>query len=87
MRGQRFVERRRTWIRCAEGDVVLDGGSTATYAVQGGELAVGDNTPNQTSLTLKSGTLNVGTFTSVGRGNGAAALESTLNVTAARSTQ
>jgi autotransporter-associated beta strand protein len=63
-----------------EGDVVLDGGDAATYAVTGGELAVGDNTPNQTSLTLKRGTLNVGTFTSVGRGNGTTALQSTLNV-------
>jgi autotransporter-associated beta strand protein len=64
-----------------EGSVEIDGGDTATYAVTAGELAVGDNTPNQTSLTLKSGTLNVGTFTSIGRGNGTTALQSTLNVT------
>ncbi len=64
-----------------EGTVTIDGGATSTYSVNSGELAVGDNTANQTTLTLKSGTLNVATFTSVGRGNGTGALESTLNVT------
>lgn len=64
-----------------EGNVEIDGGEGSTYAVTGGELAVGDNTPNQVSLTLKSGTLNVGTWTSVGRGNGTTGLQSTLNVT------
>lgn len=64
-----------------EGSVEIDGGAASTYDVTGGELAVGDNTPNQVSLTLKSGTLNVGTWTSVGRGNGNTGLQSTLNVT------
>jgi autotransporter-associated beta strand protein len=64
-----------------EGNLEIDGGDAATFAVTGGELAVGDNTPNQTSLTLKSGAVNVGTFTSVGRGNGTTGLQSTLNVT------
>jgi autotransporter-associated beta strand protein len=64
-----------------EGSAILDGGASATYAVTGGELAIGDNTPNEVSLTLTSGTLNVGTFTSVGRGNGTTGLQSSLNVT------
>jgi autotransporter-associated beta strand protein len=62
-----------------EGNLVLDGGGTSSYGVIG-ELAVGDNTPNQVSMTLNSGTLNVSTYLSVGRGNGATALQSTLNL-------
>ena len=64
-----------------DGTLTLHGGASATYAVAGGELTIGDNTPNQVSLTLASGTLNVGTFTSVGRGNGTGGLQSSLNVT------
>ena len=64
-----------------DGSLVLNGGAAAIYNVTGGELAIGDSTPNQASLTLASGTLNVGTFTSVGRGNGTTGLQSTLNIT------
>lgn len=63
-----------------EGDMVLDGGAAAAYTVNTGELAVGDNTPNPATLTLNSGTLTVGTYLSVGRGNGTAELQSTLNL-------
>ena len=63
-----------------DGSVILNGGPTAVYNVTGGELAVGDNTQNQVSLTLSSGTLNVGSWTSVGRGNGNTGLQSALNV-------
>ena len=63
------------------GSLTLNGGALATYAVTGGELTIGDNTPNQVSLTLASGTLNVGTYTSIGRGNGTTGLASSLNLT------
>ncbi len=61
------------------GTLILNGGPTASYGVVG-ELVVGDNTPNQVAVNLMSGTLNVGTFTSVGRGNGGSALQSSLNI-------
>ncbi len=64
-----------------EGSLTLDGGAAATYAVSGSEFAVGDNTPNQVNLTLASGTLNVGTYLSIGRGNGTTGLSSALNIT------
>ncbi|RYD23405.1 MAG: hypothetical protein EOP88_04275, partial [Verrucomicrobiaceae bacterium] len=65
-----------------EGDVILNGGATASYGVTSptGELTVGDITPNQVNLTLTSGALNVGQFISVGRGNGTTGLQSTLNL-------
>ncbi len=63
-----------------EGSVIFDGGALATYAVTAGEFTIGDNTPNQVSVTLKTGTLNVGTFASVGRGNGTLGLQSSLNI-------
>ena len=64
-----------------DGSLTLNGGALATYAVTAGELTIGDNTPNQVSVTLSSGTLNVGTFTSVGRGNGTTGLQSSFNMT------
>ena len=68
---QCFRGESRLGRECGDGGTLtLNGGASATYAVAGGELTIGDNTPNQVSLTLASGTLNVGTFTSVGRGNG-----------------
>lgn len=65
-----------------EGDVVLNGGATASYGVTSptGELTIGDITPNQVNLTLTSGALTVGQFISVGRGNGSTGLQSTLNL-------
>ncbi len=62
-----------------EGHVVLNGGATATYIVNG-ELAVGDNTPNATSVTLSSGTLNVGSYLSAGRGTGTTGIQNTVNL-------
>ena len=64
-----------------DGSLTLNGGALATYAVTAGELTIGDNTPNQVSVTLSSGTLTVGTFTSVGRGNGTTGLASSFNMT------
>lgn len=63
------------------GTLTFNGGALATYGVTNGEFTIGDNTPNQVTATLSSGTLNVGTFTSVGRGNGTVGLQSSLNVT------
>ena len=62
-----------------DGLLILNGGASATYGVTG-EMAIGDMTPNAVSVILQSGTLNVSTFTSIGRGNGTSGLQSTLNV-------
>ncbi len=64
------------------GSLVFDGGATSIYNVGStGEFTVGDNTPNQVSATIASGTINVPTYTSIGRGNGTTGLSSSLNVT------
>jgi autotransporter-associated beta strand protein len=60
-----------------QGSVVIDG-TDAVYSVVNGELVVGDTTPNAVNLTVQSGTLNVGTYLSIGRGNGTTGLSSTL---------
>lgn len=62
------------------GGLVLNGGAAATYSVTGAELTIGDNTPNVASVTLNSGTLNVGTYLSVGRGNGTTGLQSSFTM-------
>jgi len=62
-----------------DGSLIFNGGAAATYAITG-EMTIGDNTPNQVSVTLNSGILNVSTYVSVGRGNGTGALQSSLTV-------
>lgn len=63
-----------------EGALVLDGGPTASYAVNTGTMTVGDNTPLPTSFTLASGDLTVASYLVVGRGNGAIGVEATANL-------
>lgn len=75
------VETTSAGFTIENGGVVLDGGPGSVWNVVGGELTVGNSTPTQASLTLQSGTLNVATFTSAGRGNGSSALSSSINVT------
>jgi autotransporter-associated beta strand protein/T5SS/PEP-CTERM-associated repeat protein len=61
------------------GSVIVEGvDNTRQYNVQNGELTVGDTTANAVNLTVNSGTVNVGTWLSIGRGNGTTGLASTL---------
>ncbi len=61
------------------GSVIIEGNDyTTQYNVQNGELVVGDTTANAVNLTVNSGTVNVGTWLSIGRGNGVTGLASAL---------
>ncbi len=63
-----------------EGGLVLNGGPTSVYTVANGELGIGDISGNAATLTLQSGNLTVGTFTSVGQRNGTSGATSRLVV-------
>ncbi len=52
-----------------DGSITFDGGSSSSYSVAAGEFTIGDQTQTAPTVTLQSGTLNVGTFASIGRGN------------------
>ncbi|MGD0655529.1 MAG: autotransporter-associated beta strand repeat-containing protein [Thermoguttaceae bacterium] len=61
------------------GSVIIQGADNTTqYNVTNGELVVGDTTTNAVNLTINSGRLNVGTYLSIGHGNGTTGLSSTL---------
>lgn len=64
----------------SNGGLVFNGGAASEYRIGQAELTIGDNSAQPAIVTLQSGTLSVGSFTSIGRGNGTTGLQSGLNI-------
>jgi fibronectin-binding autotransporter adhesin len=63
------------------GSLTFDGGAASEWLVGQGEFTIGDNTESAAVVNLASGRLSVGSWVSIGRGNGTTGLQSGLNVT------